>query len=77
MKLYSVTVCTAIQVELETTEIRVQETVGAVEIVLIANQTHNESYGVRVYYLGGTAREKIVQCVTMFVQMYIDVYRPV
>ena len=69
MKLYTVTVFTAIQVELQETVIRVEETVGSVEIVLIANQTHNETFGVRVLHLGGTAREIILQCVIMFVHI--------
>ena len=69
MKLHTVTLCTAIQVEFEETTIRVRETVGSVEIVLIADQIHNESYSVRVRFLGGSIREKTVQCVIMFVQI--------
>ena len=69
MKLYSVTLCTAIQVEFENTQIRVEENVGSVEIVLIANQAHNESYSVGLINLSGRVRKKIVQCVKMFVQM--------
>ena len=69
MKIYSVIVCTAIQVEFERTNIRVEENVGSVEIVLIANQIHNESYSVGVQFFSGTIRKKIVQCVIKFVLM--------
>ena len=60
--LYAVTVYTAIQVEFEKTKVTPRENAGSVEMVLIANQTHTESFGVRVLYFTGTASKNIVQC---------------
>ena len=38
------------------TDLRARENAGSVEVVLIANQTHHESYRVRLFMIPGRAR---------------------